>query len=139
MFTAPLAPHHHHPPDGPIVMTSPFDDTPEPICADLLAQLAAMQAKLASLAVIEQAKGAMMVTYGLTADAAFDLLRFHSQTQNVKLRVIAAQLAALLATSPTSSRAITQFDRLLDQATSQPPLPPTGLPRLQHQGHRAPQ
>ena len=98
-------------------MTSVVDDPAEPTVVDLLAQLATLQGKFASLAVIEQAKGALMVTYGLTADAAFDLLRFHSQTGNVKLRAIAAELTSLLSSSPTSSRAITQFDRLIDDVT----------------------
>ena len=94
---------------------------------DLLAQLAVMQGKLATLAVIEQAKGALMVTYGLTADEAFELLRFHSQTRNVKLRAIAAQLTARLSSTPTSTRAITQFDRLIDDVTRslQTPARPT--------------
>ena len=98
-------------------MIAILDDPAGSTRADLLAQLAAMQGKIATLAVIEQAKGALMVTYGLTADEAFELLRFHSQTRNVKLRAIAAQLTARLSTSPTSSRAITQFDRLIADVT----------------------
>lgn len=43
-------------------------------------------------AVIEQAKGMLMVVYGLTADAAFDLLRWRSQEANVKLRLLAEQV-----------------------------------------------
>jgi len=99
-------------------MTPFAADPAEPTRADLLAQLATLQGKFANLAAIEQAKGALMVTYGLTADAAFDLLRFHSQSRNVKLRAIAAELAALLSTSPTSAAAITRFDRLLDGVAS---------------------
>jgi PAS domain S-box-containing protein len=100
----------------------------EPTRRDLLAQVAALQGRLASLAAIEQAKGALMVTYGITADAAFDLLRFHSQHRNVKIRVIAAQLTTLLSTSPTSTEAITRFDRLLDDVPRNPQIParPTG-------------
>lgn len=40
-------------------------------------------------AVIERAKGALMVRYGLDADAAFDLLRSWSSTRNEKLRDVA--------------------------------------------------
>jgi hypothetical protein len=40
-------------------------------------------------AVIEQAKGALMITYGLDEDEAFALLRWHSQHSNIKLRDIA--------------------------------------------------
>lgn len=40
-------------------------------------------------AVIEQAKGMLMLVYGLDEDAAFDLLRWRSQSSNVKLRELA--------------------------------------------------
>jgi len=43
-------------------------------------------------AVIEQAKGALMITYGLDEDEAFALLRWHSQHSNIKLRDIAAAI-----------------------------------------------
>ncbi len=45
-------------------------------------------------AVIEQAKGMLMVVYGITADAAFDLLRWRSQDANVKLRRLAEQVVS---------------------------------------------
>lgn len=37
-------------------------------------------------AVIERAKGMLMLVYGIDADAAFDLLKWRSQETNVKLR-----------------------------------------------------
>jgi hypothetical protein len=40
-------------------------------------------------AVIEQAKGMLMLVYGLDEDAAFELLRWRSQSGNVKLRRLA--------------------------------------------------
>src|ERR1700728_3560252 len=40
-------------------------------------------------AVIEQAKGMLMLIYGLDEEAAFDLLRWRSQSSNVKLRRLA--------------------------------------------------
>lgn len=43
-------------------------------------------------AVIEQAKGMLMLVYGLDDDAAFDLLRWRSQTTNVKLRRLAEKI-----------------------------------------------
>lgn len=52
-------------------------------------QLAQLKEKLASQPVIEQAKGMLMQTYGLSADDAFDLLRMLSQNSNVRLRWIA--------------------------------------------------
>jgi hypothetical protein len=41
---------------------------------------------------IEQAKGALMVTYGIDADEAFALLRRYSQLRNVKVRDVARLL-----------------------------------------------
>ncbi len=47
---------------------------------------------LASRAVIEQAKGALMVTRRVDAEQAFTLLREHSQRSNRKLRDVAADV-----------------------------------------------
>src|SRR5258707_1175393 len=43
---------------------------------------------------IEQAKGMLMLIYGMDASAAFDLLRWRSQETNVKLKLLARQVAA---------------------------------------------
>ena len=109
-------------------MISVSVDPAEATRDDLLAQLATLHGRFASLAAIEQAKGALMITYGLTADEAFGLLRFHSQTRNVKLRAIAAELTSLFSTSPTSNLAIAQFDRWIDDVTRslQTPAGPAG-------------
>ena len=48
-----------------------------------------MAKAMESRAVIEQAKGVLISTYRLDADAAFDLLRQRSQTTNRKLRYVA--------------------------------------------------
>ena len=45
-------------------------------------------------AVIEQAKGIVMVAYRVDADAAFQLLRRHSQNSNTKLHELAARFVA---------------------------------------------
>ncbi len=42
--------------------------------------------------VIDQAKGILMFVYGVSAQRAFDILRWRSQEANVKLREIATQL-----------------------------------------------
>jgi AmiR/NasT family two-component response regulator len=47
---------------------------------------------MASRSVIEQAKGVLMATRTLDADAAFDLLRRASQHENRKLRDLAAEV-----------------------------------------------
>lgn len=91
-------------------------DPIEPDRARLLAQVVALQGRLATLPEIEQAKGALMVTYGLSADAAFDLLRFHSQSGNVKIRALAAHLTGMMSALHTSGEAIVQFDRLMSDA-----------------------
>lgn len=66
-------------------------------------------------ACIEQAKGMLMVVYGISADAAFDLLRWRSQEANVKLRLLAERVVAdflrLAQSEPTPSRSA--FDNLL--------------------------
>nr|WP_090341636.1 PAS and ANTAR domain-containing protein [Mycolicibacterium malmesburyense]CRL71687.1 RNA-binding protein with PAS domain protein [Mycolicibacterium malmesburyense] len=43
-------------------------------------------------AIIEQAKGVLMMTYGITAERAFDILVWRSQETNIKLRRLAAQV-----------------------------------------------
>ncbi len=43
-------------------------------------------------ALIEQAKGVLMMTYNISADRAFDILVWRSQETNTKLRSLAAQL-----------------------------------------------
>lgn len=43
-------------------------------------------------AIIEQAKGMLMLIYGLDDDAAFDLLKWRSQSSNVKLRRLAEKI-----------------------------------------------
>src|SRR5664279_791156 len=63
---------------------------------DLPSEIAVLQCRLATMPAIEQAKGALMAIYGLTDQAAFDLLRWHSQQNNIKLRDLAARLTAAL-------------------------------------------
>jgi len=52
----------------------------------------AVELSAASRASIDQAKGALMITYGLDEDEAFAMLRWHSQHSNIKLRDIAAAI-----------------------------------------------
>ena len=64
---------------------------------------------------IEQAKGMLMLAYGIDADAAFSLLRWQSQQHNVKLRLLAEQIVhdylALAQAEPRPNR--TAYDHLL--------------------------
>ena len=115
-------------------MTSTNDSSNEgPLTpVDLVSRLAALEGRLSTMAAIEQAKGALMVTYGISADAAFSLLQFHSQTRNIKIRSIAAELTKLMHSQPTTTDAIIRFDHLLDEVARrlQPP-PPDPARRLQ--------
>lgn len=43
-------------------------------------------------AIIEQAKGLLMMTYGISAEHAFDILVWRSQETNTKLRMLASQI-----------------------------------------------
>jgi hypothetical protein len=58
----------------------------------------AMTAAVAEIAVnrqvIDQAKGMLMMAYGIGAQPAFELLKWRSQQTNVKLRALAEQLIA---------------------------------------------
>jgi hypothetical protein len=60
---------------------------------------ARLRARQETLAVIEQAKGIIMVQQRYGPDEAFDLLRRVSQRVNTKLRVLAAQIVENVASS----------------------------------------
>lgn len=59
-----------------------------------------LTAAIASREVIDQAKGAAMLAYGLDGDAAFEFLRWHSEHLNVKVRTLAEHLLAALPGRP---------------------------------------
>ncbi len=65
---------------------------------------ARVQAKLASLPVIEQAKGIIMAQCGWSEEQAFDALRRASQRENIKVRDLAARIVAKTATSSGSHK-----------------------------------
>ena len=63
---------------------------------------------------IEQANGALRLVYGLNDAQAFELLRWRSQKDNIKVRDLATQLVAELDTLVTVSSALrTEFDHRL--------------------------
>lgn len=81
--------------DGAVVGTHGFYVDITPSQDSEQRRVAAAIAEFAeNRAMIEQAKGMLMVVYGITADAAFDLLRWRSQEANVKLRLLAEQVLA---------------------------------------------
>ena len=57
-------------------------------------EYARLRARLATLPLIEQAKGILMARYGWPADLAFEVLRRVSQRENVKVRELAAGIVA---------------------------------------------
>ncbi|WP_082753777.1 PAS and ANTAR domain-containing protein [Mycobacterium sp. NAZ190054] len=64
-------------------------------------------------AAIEQAKGALMLVYGVGADQAFELLQWRSQQTNTKLRLLAAQIVAEFGNVELRDDLRRQFDHLL--------------------------
>ncbi|MGW4244147.1 PAS and ANTAR domain-containing protein [Nocardia sp. NPDC004722] len=68
----------------------------------------------AARAAIEQAKGALIVIYGIDAEQAFRLLTWRSQETNTKLRLLAAQLVQELRGLADVAAAVRpRFDHLL--------------------------
>lgn len=55
-------------------------------------ELAQLREKLVGQPAIEQAKGILMQTFGITAEHAFDLLRMLSQNSNMRLRLVARRV-----------------------------------------------
>lgn len=73
----------------------------------------AMSGVVEARALIEQAKGVLMVAYGVDSDRAFDILKWRSQTTQVKLKVVAAQLLHALMQQGLSPESTSAVDRLL--------------------------
>jgi hypothetical protein len=63
---------------------------------------ARMEARLASMPVIEQAKGIIMAQCRCSEDQAFDALRRASQRENIKLRDLAVRVVARTADSAST-------------------------------------
>jgi len=99
---------------GQVVATRGFYvDVTEAIAADVQGGVSDELGSIVALReIIEQAKGMLMLAYDLSAEAAFDILRWRSQELNVKVNVIAAQLVKhlpLLMDSGPSRVAIDNF------------------------------
>lgn len=74
--------------EGFYVDVTPVQDRNQKQFSEAIAEIAENRAT------IEQAKGMLMVVYGIESGAAFDLLRWRSQEANVKLRLLADQVVA---------------------------------------------
>ena len=75
-------------------------------------------------AVIEQAKGALMLVYGLDAGAAFAVLSWQSQHANIKLRELAERLVAEVGADARAPAAIRQrLDEIVYRLPAKPAVP----------------
>jgi hypothetical protein len=91
-----------------IDLTNTFDEARQEVLDVALPDL------FENRAAIEQAKGVLMYVYRVSAEQAFRVLQWRSQETNVKLRALATQLLAEVATltSPSASDQ-SQFDHVL--------------------------
>lgn len=100
-------------------LTDTFDDNRQEVIDEALPDL------VEARALIEQAKGALMAVYRISADQAFAVLRWRSQETNVKVRALAKQVLADVATLPSSAPDVQgAFDHLL--LTVHARIPETG-------------
>lgn len=81
---------------------------------------AAVEASAGSRAVIEQAKGALMLAYGLDPDQAFSMLRWWSRNRNVKVRDLASRLVEVAQAGQVSDSDLrSNIDAQLHDITTQ--------------------
>ncbi|CQD08603.1 ANTAR domain-containing protein [Mycobacterium lentiflavum] len=93
---------------GFYVDVSPLpDQTREDLVSAKLAEIAEQRAG------IEQAKGMLMLVYGIGDGPAFDLLKWLSQEANVKLRLLAEQICEDFRTLGPRVSSQSDFDHLL--------------------------
>jgi PAS domain S-box-containing protein len=101
--------------DGEVIGTHGFyvDVTPtddqerEDIVTARLAEIAEQRA------CIEQAKGMLMLIYGIADSAAFELLKWLSQEENVKLRPLAERICEDFRSAGSGLKSQSDFDHLL--------------------------
>lgn len=80
---------------------------------------AAVEASAEYRAVIEQAKGMLMLAYGLDADASFAMLRWWSRNRNIKVREIAERLVEVAAETEVAGTDVrVAFDALMHDITT---------------------
>lgn len=95
-----------------------LDLTPEFLAENAAAADAAVAASAAGRDTIEQAKGVLMLGYGLDPDAAFAMLRWWSRNRNVKVREIADRLLEVAREGQVSHPGLRQLlDTLLHDLT----------------------
>lgn len=92
----------HEAPSTALHNHAPPPDAHDEVVA-LRREVAQLHEAMASRAAIEQAKGMLMLGYGLRADQAFAVLSRWSQTDQVKVRDLAEQLTENTVASLTSA------------------------------------
>jgi ANTAR domain/PAS fold len=81
--------------DGGVVGTHGFYVDVTPSEKERQQEVSAAVAEISeNRAVIEQAKGMLMMTYGIDTTTAFELLKWRSQQNNTKLRTLAERIVA---------------------------------------------
>ncbi|MEM6108430.1 PAS and ANTAR domain-containing protein [Mycobacterium sp. 050272] len=88
-------------------VSAPPDQEREDIVTAKLAEIAEHRAG------IEQAKGMLMLVYGIADGPAFDLLKWLSQEANIKLRLLAEQICQDFRTLGPGVSSPSDFDHLL--------------------------
>ena len=78
----------------------------------------AVAASAETRATIEQAKGVLMMAYGVSADGAFAMLEWWSRNHNVKVRDLAARLMASTQSQPIVKGLHLSLDKLLFDLTN---------------------
>jgi ANTAR domain len=107
--------------------------TRDHIAATIAEIVSAAVAEIAeNRAVIDQAKGMLILLYGVDDDTAFDTLRWHSQNTNIKLRALAEQLVSNYRALCNGNPRRLVIVSLSDEGGA---LSQQGVPRLQL-GHR---
>ena len=97
--------------DGAVVGTSGFYiDVTESLQSDVTTAVTEVSA---SRAEIEQAKGVLMMVYGIPADRAFDVLVWRSQETNMKVRELARQFVTDVARIELSADMVRRVDQIL--------------------------
>jgi ANTAR domain len=96
---------------------------------------ARLQARLASMPVIEQAKGIIMAQCGWLEEEAFDALRRASQRENVKLRDLAAAIVARTAGAAPAQRQAASLSIVAPHDGEVPPGTPAAPANVRRPRH----
>jgi len=107
--------HAVTPPQGPSQVEGYAIDITADLCAvSERAGREAVEAAMEGRGAIEQAKGSLMLAYGLDQEQAFSLLRWWSRNHNVRVRVLAERLMATVRDGSYSCEDLrAAFDRVL--------------------------